>query len=110
MRQITIEAVRAFDNWEKYNKSNTSVEFIGLWLWEEEYTFMYLHWNKIAEKQGNKLILKTCGRETTTTKERLNWILDYYNLWVIKQKNFSWYLYKPSGEIVPFDSVMTFNI
>ena len=72
MRKITIEATRAFYNWEKYNKSNTEVIF------ENNISKMYLHWNLIAifDFKLWKLWISNAWRETVTTKERLNWILN----------------------------------
>jgi hypothetical protein len=41
------------------------------------------------EKQ---LTINDCGRQTQTTKERLNWILSEFGLWSIIQKHWVWYL------------------
>ena len=84
MRKITIEAVRAFYNFEKYNKSNTQV-LINDWI-----SKMYLHWNLIAEWNWNWLAISDWGWQSNTTKERLNWLLkDWMKVY---QKNYTWYL------------------
>lgn len=85
MRQITQEAVRAFYNWESYNKSNTRVDV------DNEIVSMYLHWNLIAERNNWMLYISSANWETNTTKERLNGLLKRFNLRV-KQKNYKWYL------------------
>ena len=55
---------------------------------------MILHGNLIASKERNSdsILIDTCGWFSTTTKERLNGLLDTLGLPKIQQKNFKWYL------------------
>lgn len=84
MRQITSNAVQAFVNGENFSRSNTSVEI------RNGEAFFYLHGNMIAHRFDNSLFISTCGWRTNTTKERLNGILNAYNLPTISQVNFEW--------------------
>lgn len=56
---------------------------------------MYLHGNRIVDLQGNRiLILSSCGWQTSTTKERLNGVLEVFHLpYKIYQKNFQWFVF-----------------
>lgn len=85
MRKITQEAVSALYNFNNYRKSNTEV-LIRDWI-----SKLFLHWNLIAEWDLNILKISDAWWQTNTTKERLNWLLEDYNLGVI-QKNYQWYL------------------
>lgn len=90
MRTITKEAVRNFFNGTNYRKSNTEVKNYKN-KWQNE-TCLYLHGNEIAiyDRLNKKLKVCDCGRQTNTTKERLNGILDRF--WIgIYQKDFIWY-------------------
>lgn len=76
MRQITEIMANAFWNGETKKLANTEVK-------NKE---MYLHGNKIAWVENNKLYFTLCGWNTVTTRERLN------GLEVgISQKNFKPY-------------------
>lgn len=86
MRKITKEAVCSFINGLNYKKGNTEVSN------REGMVFFYLHGNCIATLKEDELYLSHCGWLSTTTKERLNGILNAYNLGSICQKNFQWYL------------------
>lgn len=87
MRQITSEAVNAFISGRSFKKANMRVERFS-----QERFFMYLHDNMIADRENNKLFITTCGWYTNTTKERLNGILDAYNLPRLSVKKGVWYL------------------
>ena len=54
---------------------------------------VYLHNNAIARWQADQgvLIISDCGWETSTTKSRLNAILNAFNLGRIYQSKFVWY-------------------
>jgi len=54
---------------------------------------VYLHNNAIARWQADKgvLTISDCGWETSTTKSRLNAILDAFKLDRIYQDKFVWY-------------------
>lgn len=54
---------------------------------------MKLHGNTIASVDGSQLTLNDCGWQTTTTKERLNGLLNEFNLsYRISQVKGQWYL------------------
>jgi len=84
VRQITIDAVRAFNNNYKFKRSNTEVRIIG----DYEQTQLRLHGNLIAYKDNTGTYISTCGWHSTTTKERLNGLHGVH----IQQKNYIWYL------------------
>jgi hypothetical protein len=82
-RQITIDAIRAFNNNYKFKRSNTEV-IIG----PTDATELKLHGNTIAYKNNTGTYISTCGWHTVTTKERLNGLHGVY----IEQRNYIWYL------------------
>tara|TARA_R110002126_G_scaffold19941_1_gene74485 strand:+ start:600 stop:914 length:315 start_codon:yes stop_codon:yes gene_type:complete len=91
MRQITKESVKAFMNAEKFSKSNMLVEVLP------NVTILKYHGNSIAYKYNNPkqtISITNCGWETTTTKERLNGVIELagLNIGKIYQKNWQWYL------------------
>lgn len=98
MRKITEAAVRAFLADQSFKRDNTRVArtIAG--------TRMYLHGNLIAENRNGVIWISNCGWETTTTKERLNGLLDYLGKSRIYQRNFTWYWKDneefPSGQMV----------
>ncbi len=72
---------------------------------------MYLHWHQIATLWDDwTLELDTCGRKTNVTKERMNWILEEFDLWYIFQKNFEWYYMNKKWEWVPVDKKLVLSI
>lgn len=79
MRNITKASVKAFKDAKNFKASNTEV-FNG---WTVQ---LYLFWNLIAQLKDGILLIKDAGRRTNTTKERLNGILDAFNLGGIYQK------------------------
>ena len=83
-RQITIDAIRAFNNNYKFKRSNTEVRIVG----DYEQTELRLHGNLIAYKNNTGVYLSTCGWHSVTTKERLNGLSGVH----IQQKNYTWYL------------------
>jgi hypothetical protein len=68
MRKITQEAARALLNGETYRNNNTHVDG-GV---------MLLHGNAIARFNEGTLIVSNAGWHTTTTKERINGLLQTY--------------------------------
>ncbi|MBC41106.1 MAG: hypothetical protein CML19_02600 [Pusillimonas sp.] len=78
MRKITKESSEAFVNFDQYRKSNTEVASL------DTIARFYLHGNCIAEINRGKLPhreltsvkINLCGWHTTTTRERINGILD----------------------------------
>ena len=90
MRQITIDAIRAFNNNYKFKRSNTEVRIFAddgkKYL--ANVTELRLHGNIIAYKDNTGIYLSTCGWHTVTTKERLNGLHGVH----IEQRNYIWYL------------------
>ena len=86
--KITEDSANAFRNQRRFRRSNTVVKNEVAWT-----TAMYLFGNIIARynPRENKLWVNTCWRTTTTTKERLNWILEKFNAWKIRQRDYVWY-------------------
>ena len=83
MRQITIDAIRAFRNNQKFKRGNTEVK-----VHSDGYRELRLHNNVIAWYDEGSLFIRDGGWQTTTTKERLNGLPNVF----IYQKNFQWYL------------------
>jgi len=82
MRKITFQAVQAFNNGENFKQSKTEVKV------ENGAVSLYLHKNKIAERNEDGLYITNAGWESNVTKERLNAIDGVH----IYQKNGTWYL------------------
>ena len=88
MRQITIDAVRAFRNGNNFKRSNTQV-IVDKPEDGNNWRGLRLHGSVIAEMDSNgDLFLNTHGYMTVTTKERLNGFPSVN----IVQKNWIWYL------------------
>lgn len=71
MRKVTEQAVKAFMNGENFKSGNTEVRVGG----GGNTVALRLHGNMIALRfagQAGKIMVGTCGFNTTTTKERLN--------------------------------------
>ena len=83
MKQVTEKSVYAFKNEKNFKRSNTEVSIYKPWI-----ISFYLFGYCIATYNRNKnyLIISDCGRKTKTTKERLNWILQAFDLGGIFQK------------------------
>ena len=99
MRKITEQAVQAFRNNERLSKDNTLVDNIT-----GDMVRLWLHGNLIATKDLKTEVVKVSnsGWETTTTKERLNGLLNSLGISGIYQKNFVWYW--KDGEEFPFNT------
>ena len=85
MKKITLDAVRAFMNAEKFKRDNTEVEVLP------NVTVLRLFGNEIAYRYNDPertLSITNAGWDTKTTKERLNAIPGVH----ITQKNWQWYL------------------
>ena len=85
MKKITLDAVYAFMNAEKFKRDNTEVEVLP------NVTVLSLFGNRIAYRYNDPertLSITNCGWDTKTTKERLNAIPGVH----ITQKNWQWYL------------------
>ena len=85
MKKITLDAVHAFMNAEKFKRDNTEVEVF------ENVTVLKLFGNNIAwlfNDPERTLTISNAGWDTNTTKERLNGIPGVH----ITQKNWQWHL------------------
>ena len=85
-RKITELAVAAFMAGRNFSQSNTVVQ-----AWNDGLVTMRLHGNTIATRVASgryrSIMLSTAGWETSTTKERLNGILDALNMPRVYTKN-----------------------
>ena len=70
MRKVTNQIAKAFFNSQSKAIGNTKTDGQSVWL----------HGNKIAEKTADGLKLTLAGWNTVTTRERLNGILQVFNL------------------------------
>ena len=70
MRKITLQAVTAFMMGQNFSSGNTRV------VCEGRFATLRLHGNAIANRDGNTVMLTDAGWQTTTTKERLNGLLE----------------------------------
>lgn len=84
MRQITIDAIRAFRIGNNFKRGNTQVKTYA----HSNYRELLLHGHVIAEMGEQGFFISSCGWSTTTTKERLNGLPNVN----IHQKNFQWFL------------------
>lgn len=96
-----------FRHWQNKSLSNTIVKYDDKW----RITRMFLHWNEIATLDDMGVLkLDNCGWETNTTKERLNWILEIFDLWHIFQKNYEWFYMNKNWKVVPMNEEITLSI
>jgi hypothetical protein len=105
MRKIERQMNAAITNKVDWKLKNTEVQFI------DGVSFVFLHGNKIAEVGDNFLRLFDGGWQTTTTKSRLNAILQEHGLpgECVFQKNWTWFLRSKWGtefSVIPFFSSM----
>jgi hypothetical protein len=75
MRKVSVEAAVAFFNSKERKFSNTEVRVY----WDGTVK-LYLFDNLIAERYMDKLIITNAGWNTVTTKDRLNALLEVYEL------------------------------
>ena len=97
MRKITQQAVNAFYTEQRFSQGNTSV-IDGA---------MYLHGNKIAFYKENALHISFCGWQTTTTKERINGVLQ--NGFVFQKKG-KLYFGIASGKSIEINADKTYKV
>lgn len=110
MRQITQQASLAFAEGRNFKSWNTEITNVMIWSW---FISMFLHWNRILTLEGDTLTLDSCGYKTNVTKERLNWVLEAFNLWRIQQKKWVWYFIPKDFPLAPekeFKNWMTLKI
>ena len=82
---------RAIVNRNNWSNSNTQVNYNS----NTDCSAVYLHGNQIATVDHNTQAVKlsSCGYETTTTKSRLNAILEEVKYGCkVFQKNFNWFV------------------
>lgn len=88
MRQITKDAATALKKGIAFKRANTEVVDYGA------YQVLKLHGHTIAVRDGHELRLNMCGWETVTTRERLNGILEVFEVNArIYQEKFNQYLW-----------------
>lgn len=107
MRKIETLMNNAISNNQDWQSANTSVSFNE----EENVSVVRLHGNKIAEVGDNFIRLFDGGWQTTTTKSRLNAILNVHGEQGdnVFQKNFEWFVRMNTAQglsVVPFFSSM----
>ena len=73
MRRISEDAARSFVARRKFNRSNTSITVD-----DDGRAVLSLHGNAIAAIHGGELYITLAGWNTTTTRERVNGILQTY--------------------------------
>ena len=93
MKKITEQTARAFKSWQNCSISNSKV------LKDWKFMRYYLFWNEIARLDLTcwQLCIRDCGRQSQTTKERLNWLLETFGLGYIFQKDWTWYFKNKNG-------------
>jgi len=93
MRKITAKFCHALASSVSFTQGNTATQKVG------DVNYGYLHNNLIAVVANNRLHIRTAGWESNTTKDRLNGLLQYFDLpYSIVQRNFIWYLYDEEGK------------
>lgn len=86
-KKITMDSVHAFIAGKPFRRENMEVNI------NDNVTYLRLWGNTIATKtKDGRVYIDACGWYTVTTKERLNYLLDTYNLPRIYQKNWLWYI------------------
>ena len=91
MRKIESQMLTAIKNSSNWQSANTSVHFNE----ENEVSIVRLHGNKIAEVGDDFVTIFDGGWQTSTTKSRLNVIINEFCNAVtdgVFQKNFEWYI------------------
>ena len=91
MRKIESQMLTAIKNSNNWQSANTSVHFNE----ENEVSIVRLHGNKIAEVGDDFVTIFDGGWQTSTTKSRLNVIINEFCNAVtdgVFQKNFEWYI------------------
>jgi len=101
-RKIEIQMNRAVQSGVDFSKANTSVHH------HDGVAVVRLHGNKIAEVGDGFITLFDGGWQTTTTKSRLNALLQEFSAPAdgVFQKAYQWFL-RVGGVTVPFESGTT---
>ena len=98
-----IAAINASKNWQS---ANTSVHFNE----ESNTSIVRLHGNKIAEVTDDSMTIFDGGWQTTTTKSRLNALINEFCNAVtdgVFQKNYQWFV-RDNNQTVDFVNGYTF--
>lgn len=97
MRKVTEQACKAFINGNHFKLGNTQV--VVDYHSASKTNTMLLHGHAIAIKSDRLLYLDSCNWKTPTTKERLNGILNAFNLpYSISQVKGQWYIHGSHSE------------
>jgi len=93
MRKIETEMCQAIQSNLDWKSGNTQVITI------EGVSFVYLHGNQIATIDDDSMTIYDGGRQSTTTKSRLNALCSEFCIdgECVYQKNFQWYVDKFVG-------------
>ena len=96
MRKIEQQMCEAIQKNLNWSNANTSVIFDP----ETNNSNVYLYGNLIATVTDTDMTIFDGGRQSVTTKSRLNALCDYFCITGegIFQKNFQWYVRKVVGE------------
>ena len=106
MRKIEKQMCAAVQKNIDWQSANTSVHFDP----ETGVSVVRLHGNKIAEVTDNDMTIFDGGWQTTTTKSRLNALINEFCNGVtdgVFQKNYQWFI-RDNNETVDFENGYTF--
>ena len=106
MRKITNDAVKCFFEIRNFHRDNTEVMHVpGRVEMSLFNNLIATYWIKdwIVELQNK-------WRKTVTTKERLNWILEYMHKWYIFQYKGDWFWIDEKQKTRPFGKGIAFSI
>ena len=106
MRKIESQMCAAVQSNKDWQSANTSVHFDP----ESGVSVVRLHGNKIAEVSDNDMTIFDGGWQTTTTKSRLNALINRFCNGVtdgVFQKNYEWFI-RDNNVTVDFENGYTF--
>ena len=106
MRKIESQMCAAVQSNKDWQSANTSVHFDP----ETGVSVVRLHGNKIAEVSDNDMTIFDGGWQTTTTKSRLNALINAFCNGVtdgVFQKNYEWFI-RDNNVTVDFENGYTF--
>lgn len=92
MRSIERKMIDAIVNEKEFASSNTWVEIDESPVFRVTLVRVYLFGNLIAMIDDMEMTIFDCGYRNLTTKSRLNTILSHFNLPLICQYKFEWYI------------------
>ena len=106
MRKIEAQMCAAVQSNKDWQSANTSVHFDP----ESGVSVVRLHGNKIAEVDDTSMTIFDGGWQTTTTKSRLNALINEFCNGVtdgVFQKNYEWFI-RDNNVTVDFENGYTF--